>query len=172
MAWLILPNGERRTLKGRSMRIGRDPTNDLTLPNDSRVSRSHAELRDRGGQWILLDLGSSNGTKVNDHRIAQHPLRDGDRIQLGGTVVVFGSGKDPHATEADRGNMEEAPDLSERERQVLALVAEGLTDKEVAERLFISASTVRSHLDRIGEKTGLRRRTELTRLAVDLGIVA
>jgi DNA-binding NarL/FixJ family response regulator len=68
--------------------------------------------------------------------------------------------------------MEEAPDLSERERQVLALVAEGLTDKEVAERLFISASTVRSHLDRIGEKTGLRRRTELTRLAVDLGIVA
>jgi DNA-binding CsgD family transcriptional regulator len=51
------------------------------------------------------------------------------------------------------------------------LVAEGNTDREIAEHLFISVSTVRSHLDRIGDKTGLRRRSELTRMAMELGIV-
>jgi DNA-binding CsgD family transcriptional regulator len=50
-------------------------------------------------------------------------------------------------------------------------VAGGLTDRQIGERLFISPSTVRSHLDRIGQKTGMRRRAELTRLAVDLGVI-
>ena len=62
-------------------------------------------------------------------------------------------------------------ELSERERQILALVARGLTDRQIGERLFISTSTVRSHLDRISKKTGLRRRGAHM-LAVDLGVVA
>jgi serine/threonine-protein kinase PknK len=56
--------------------------------------------------------------------------------------------------------------LSRREKELLALVAEGLTDNQIAEKLFISVRTVRSHLDRIREKSGCRRRAELTRLAV------
>jgi len=56
--------------------------------------------------------------------------------------------------------------LSKRERELVDLVAEGLTDKEIAEKLFISIRTVRSHLDRIRDKTGARRRAELTRLAL------
>lgn len=56
--------------------------------------------------------------------------------------------------------------LSKRERELLALVAEGLTDNQIAEKLFISVRTVRSHLDRIRDKTGYRRRAELTRLAI------
>ncbi len=55
--------------------------------------------------------------------------------------------------------------LSNRERQLIDLVAEGLTDKQIAEKLFISVRTVHSHLDRIRQKTGARRRAELTRLA-------
>jgi DNA-binding NarL/FixJ family response regulator len=62
-------------------------------------------------------------------------------------------------------------ELTEREREVLALVAEGHTDREVAARLRIAVRTVRSHLDHIRTKTGRRRRTELTRLAVDEGVV-
>jgi len=171
VASIVLPNGEKRTLKGEAIRIGRDPANDLVLLNDAKVSRSHAELRNRDGQWVLQDLGSSNGTKVNSRRVDHHPLRDGDRIQLGGSTLHFASGEDPNATEADTSKFARTPDLSEREREVLALIAQGLTDREIGERLFISASTVRSHLDRVGDKTGLRRRAELTRLAVDLGIV-
>src|SRR6202035_5868414 len=56
--------------------------------------------------------------------------------------------------------------LSKRERELLALIAEGLTDNQIAEKLFISVRTVRSHLDRIRDKTGYRRRAELTRLAI------
>jgi DNA-binding CsgD family transcriptional regulator len=60
--------------------------------------------------------------------------------------------------------------LTERERDVLRLISAGLTDKVIAERLFISANTVRSYLERIREKTGLHRRSELTRLAIELGL--
>lgn len=62
--------------------------------------------------------------------------------------------------------------LTDRERQVLRLVAEGLTDQETAERLRIGVRTVRSHLDHIRTKTGRRRRAELTRLAMDEGVIA
>lgn len=60
--------------------------------------------------------------------------------------------------------------LSKRERQLVALVAEGLTDAEIAEKLFISIRTVQTHLDRIKGKTGMRRRAELTRLALRQGL--
>jgi DNA-binding NarL/FixJ family response regulator len=61
--------------------------------------------------------------------------------------------------------------LTEREREVLGLVAAGETDQDIAAQLFISVSTVRSHLDRIRDKTGARRRADLTGLAYRLRIV-
>ena len=62
--------------------------------------------------------------------------------------------------------------LSIRERQVLSLLASGERDQDIAETLAISVRTVRSHLDRIRDKTGRRRRSELTRLAIEEGIVS
>jgi DNA-binding NarL/FixJ family response regulator len=59
------------------------------------------------------------------------------------------------------------PLLGEREHQVLRLVAGGSTDREIAAELYISPRTVQNHLTRLREKTGLRRRTELTRWAMD-----
>lgn len=61
--------------------------------------------------------------------------------------------------------------LSTRERQVLSLLASGERDQDIAESLAISVRTVRSHLDRIRDKTGRRRRSELTRLAIEQGII-
>ncbi len=60
--------------------------------------------------------------------------------------------------------------LTTREREVLALVAAGETDRDIAEHLTIATTTVHSHLDRIRDKTGARRRAELTNLAHRLGI--
>jgi DNA-binding CsgD family transcriptional regulator len=51
------------------------------------------------------------------------------------------------------------------------LVAQGATDAQIAERLYIAVSTVRTHLDRIRDKTGCRRRADLTRLALQAGLV-
>jgi DNA-binding CsgD family transcriptional regulator len=61
--------------------------------------------------------------------------------------------------------------ISPRERELVALVAQGRTDPQIAAELFISVRTVRSHLDRIRDKTGCRRRADLTRLALEEGLV-
>ena len=151
--------------------IGRDPTNDVALGQDPKISRSHAEIQLRDGQRILADLASRNGTKVNDRSISIHPLCDGDRIHMGDTILIYLARTDPNVTEVDTNARLRGPELSDRERQVLTLVAEGLTDRDISENLSIGVSTVRSHLDRIKAKTGLRRRSELTRLAMELHIV-
>ncbi|WP_410620490.1 response regulator transcription factor [Amycolatopsis sp. cmx-8-4] len=62
-------------------------------------------------------------------------------------------------------------ELNPRERRVLQLVAEGHTDAEIAEQLAVSVRTVRSYLDRVRDKSGLRRRPELVRFAVESGLV-
>jgi DNA-binding CsgD family transcriptional regulator len=61
-------------------------------------------------------------------------------------------------------------DLSEREKQVLALVASGERDVDIAENLGISVRTVRSYLDRIRDKTGERRAAGLTKIAIKAGM--
>jgi DNA-binding CsgD family transcriptional regulator len=64
-----------------------------------------------------------------------------------------------------------SPQLSARERELVTLVARGHTDGQIAGQLYISISTVRSHLDRIRDKTSCRRRADLTRLALQAGLV-
>jgi predicted ATPase/class 3 adenylate cyclase/DNA-binding CsgD family transcriptional regulator len=67
-----------------------------------------------------------------------------------------------------------APDpgqLSARERELVTLVAQGRTNAQIAAQLYISIRTVTSHLDRIRDKTGCRRRADLTRLALTQGLV-
>jgi predicted ATPase/DNA-binding CsgD family transcriptional regulator len=63
------------------------------------------------------------------------------------------------------------PQLSARERELVTLVAQGRTDTQIAGQLYIAVSTVRSHLDRIRDKTSCRRRADLTRLALQAGLV-
>jgi predicted ATPase/DNA-binding CsgD family transcriptional regulator len=63
------------------------------------------------------------------------------------------------------------PRLSARERELVTLVAHGRTDAQIADQLYISVRTVRSHLDRIRDKSGCRRRADLTRLALETGLV-
>jgi pSer/pThr/pTyr-binding forkhead associated (FHA) protein len=171
MAELRSESGQMYPLAGGSVIIGRDPTCDVTLSDDSKISRSHAQIRMVDHQWILLDLGSRNGTIVNHRKVREHPLRGGDEIQLGDTTLFFMAEDDPNATQVET-DVQIETSLSQRERQVLALIAQGRTDREIGERLYISPSTVRSHLDRIRDKTGLRRRAELTRLALELGAEA
>ena len=76
----------------------------------------------------------------------------------------------PAAGQATPGGS--AGPLSEREREIVALLAGGATDAQIAGRLFLSVNTVRSHLERIRDKTGARRRTELVRYAAQAGIEA
>ncbi|MBW3548493.1 MAG: FHA domain-containing protein, partial [Actinobacteria bacterium] len=85
---LVLPDGERVALSNDTTTIGRsaDCTVHLT---DSSVSRRHAEVRPAGDGWMLVDLRSTNGTKVNGATITERRLKDGDRISLGDVHVRF-----------------------------------------------------------------------------------
>jgi pSer/pThr/pTyr-binding forkhead associated (FHA) protein len=163
-------SGRRYFLENPPVAIGRDDLNAVCLQSDMRVSRRHAELSAREDQWILEDLGSKNGTIVNGRVVHRHPLKDGDKIQIGNSHLRFAAAEDPLSTEiaTEAGTLLPPVDLSDRERDILARVSKGMTDKETATELGISVNTVRSHLDRIREKTGLRKRSELTRLAVGL----
>ncbi|MDQ4124930.1 MAG: DUF3662 and FHA domain-containing protein [Actinomycetota bacterium] len=71
--------------------IGRMSTNDVVL-SDPNVSRRHAELRRASGRWLLVDLGSTNGTMVNGKLAREHELSNGDRLVFGSTKLRFETG--------------------------------------------------------------------------------
>lgn len=77
------------TIRAAATAIGRGLDNDLVLESTD-VSRHHARIEFREGQWLIFDLGSTNGTRVNEQPIQQMaPLRDGDRIAFGSLQLEF-----------------------------------------------------------------------------------
>ena len=80
--------GKRYELRSLPLTLGRDGSNRIQLA-DSEVSRRHAEVRQLHEGYALLDLGSSNGTTVNGEKIDERRLVNGDRVQLGRTLLIF-----------------------------------------------------------------------------------
>jgi hypothetical protein len=86
---LATPGGTHMIpLESTQLTIGRGLNNDIIL-EDTRVSRHHAQLRYRARRFWVADLGSTNGTFVNDEQVAERSLRDGDVISLGGLELTF-----------------------------------------------------------------------------------
>ncbi len=86
--WLEGPNGAFYKLKNQVMTIGRLSTCDVVV-DDQNVSRQHAELHPADTTFQLVDLGSTNGCRVNGIRIDRHLLSDGDEIALGPVRLRF-----------------------------------------------------------------------------------
>jgi Protein of unknown function (DUF3662)/FHA domain len=82
-------DGRSRTVSERSVVLGRSRECDVRV-DDPNVSRRHAELRQEGATYWLVDLDSTNGTELNGKRVSRAKLADGDRITLGSTEIVFG----------------------------------------------------------------------------------
>lgn len=83
------PNrGERFLLNSPETSIGRSGENDVLL-DDVTVSRKHANIRRAGERFELVDLGSLNGTYVNNNSIARATLNSGDEIQFGKFHMLF-----------------------------------------------------------------------------------
>lgn len=88
-AVLILKNGERVVLDSDSLKIGRQASCRIVF-NDSNVSREHAQMRRSSDGWKVLDLGSTNGTKINGVKIAEEQLLvNGDEISFGTSSARF-----------------------------------------------------------------------------------
>ncbi|MFO7777585.1 MAG: DUF3662 and FHA domain-containing protein [Nitriliruptoraceae bacterium] len=84
-------NGTSVPVQGNRLTAGRLERCDLTI-QDSTVSREHAAFVRRGERWWVVDLGSTNGTRVNGRRAAEHPLEPGDQVELGDALVEFVGG--------------------------------------------------------------------------------
>jgi hypothetical protein len=81
-------NGTKHELDGTETTIGRSKECDIQLP-DPNVSRKHAEVRQEGAAYWAIDLDSTNGMEVNGRRQKRAKLRQGDRITVGSTDLVF-----------------------------------------------------------------------------------
>jgi hypothetical protein len=86
---LLVLSGKRMVVGPAGATLGRSRQCDIVV-DDPNVSREHAEVRPRGGSWVLRDLGSTNGSSLNGRRIdGAEVLKPGDEIELGTSKMTF-----------------------------------------------------------------------------------
>ncbi len=114
---VVAPDGSSRLVQvdGRRLTIGRAPDNGLAL-SDARVSRHHARINVRHRALVFTDLDSMNGSRVNDVRISEVALGEGDRIEVGETLILVedvapaqAEGSPDDASQAGAGDARDGP---------------------------------------------------------------
>jgi DNA-binding CsgD family transcriptional regulator len=184
MEWSLKSGPREFVIVADAFVVGRGPDVDLPIDDES-VSRRHAQFRLDDGQPVVEDLQSRNGTLVNRRPIVGRArLSVGDRIAFGTCELELlrACPTPPFALEPptkpivrDMIDMTPAPGtlaaLSPREREIFGLLAEGLSQREIAEHFKVSVKTVETYRTRIGQKLGLRNRAELIRCALDAGVL-
>jgi hypothetical protein len=86
---LLVLDGKRMVVGPAGATLGRSRKCDIVV-DDPNVSREHAEVRPRGGSWVLVDLGSTNGSSINGRRTdGAEVLKPGDEIELGTSTMTF-----------------------------------------------------------------------------------
>ena len=86
-AALVLSDGRRIPIPGQGVTIGRLPECEIVV-TDGNVSRRHAQIRPVDGRWVVSDLGSTNGTKINGLPVSgPRELESGDEVTVGNTVL-------------------------------------------------------------------------------------
>jgi hypothetical protein len=93
-AFLIVDGKRHVTLIKPLYSLGRRRDSDIVV-DDPRVSRLHAQLRQRYGRWVIFDLGSRGGTTINGEPVAECVLQPGDVIALAGVTLIYGEEEGP-----------------------------------------------------------------------------
>jgi len=122
--------------------------------------RSHAHARQEPLRQAQKALGPARARAAEERGAAMSAATAAE-------YALLLTDPEPHPAAAGPGPGQ----LSARERELVTLVAQGATDAQIAAQLYISRRTVSSHLDRIRDKTGCRRRADLTRLALSTGLI-
>jgi DNA-binding NarL/FixJ family response regulator len=130
-------------------------------PQDGSVLQAIRELRRQG--WLRLVLVSPRGDD-NTVRLAL-------AAKVRSLVVLRSSKETSGERRTATGTSGEQPELSEREIQVIQLVADGNTNRQIGEQLSLSALTVKSHLSRVGRKLGTGDRAQIVAICIRAGIV-
>jgi anti-sigma regulatory factor (Ser/Thr protein kinase) len=130
------------------MTVGRDPKNTIQLLAQP-VSRNHAQFVVTEDRVVLLDLGSSNGTKVNGERVAEVVLQEGDVIDIGGVIMTYEK-EVAHVADENIFTLE-STDVSEEMMARIADRAElGLVLASDADLVDLAYNVSRKYLERIG----------------------
>jgi hypothetical protein len=182
---VLSPTGRRIVeLEGDRVLVGKSSEADLVIDADDTVSRRHALLQRVGDAWMVSDLDSKNGTKVNRNPLfGDRALRDGDELLLGHTRLVYRA--QTTASEASTATIAPAPAITPREKDVLVELCRPVlsgsaftppaTVREIAEALFVGESDVKGHIGRLYDKfqidTGGERRVRLANAALQCGAV-
>jgi hypothetical protein len=146
--------------------IGRHGACDIALEWDPKVSRVHAIIELVGGQWTIVDDGlSRNGSFVGGERIlGRHTLKDGDRLALGDTVLIYHdpAERDSESTAREVSRPHAMP-LSPTQRKVLVALCRPVSDsaqatpatnRQIADEVFLSVDAVKAHLRVLFERFG------------------
>ena len=136
------------------------------LPHESRNLAEREELQRNARE----QLGPA-GTRTAEERGAAMSLATAAEYALLLAAAQPPAGPPPEKPRPPPAPAPALPRLSPRERELITLVAQGRTDAQIAAQLYITVRTVSSHLDRVRDKTGCRRRADLTRLALSTGLV-
>lgn len=123
--------GKEFTL-GESCVLGRSVSADVIL-HDAGISRKHAQIEHKGGQYFLKDLGSQNGTFLNgEPLLAPSPLRDGYKFQIGGIVLAFY--RDHHGSDDQMPTLQDDDTATLTQYTIDAGVITPITEKPVSGR--------------------------------------
>jgi DNA-binding CsgD family transcriptional regulator len=165
--------------------VGRGHDADVQLDDES-VSRRHAKLAMMSdGEPAIEDLGSQNGTFINGKLIVGSArLHVGDRITLGTCDLEVLTTYAPNPLGHERateplarlriGRVPPADPLSalsKREREIFVMLAEGSSQREIAQAFGVSTKTVETHRTRIGQKLHIKSRADLVRIALATGVL-
>ncbi|MFI7500164.1 LuxR C-terminal-related transcriptional regulator [Streptomyces sp. NPDC049687] len=135
-----------------------------------RLAATVTTLRRRGHAVLVVSSSPRlDAVQVIQAGASGYLSRQAEPNEVLTAIRTVGSGRSYVSAPASQ-LVERSPRFTDREREILRLLAHGATDHEIAAELGISKHTVQSHLDRIGEKTGSRRRPDLTRIAVEQGL--
>jgi pSer/pThr/pTyr-binding forkhead associated (FHA) protein len=87
---VVQKTGQKFPLRDSKVKIGRDPSNQVVIPDDTFASRHHAWITFEEGEFWLEDLGSTNGTLLNGHPVVKRQvLSAGDKVRVGHTEMTF-----------------------------------------------------------------------------------
>ena len=114
--------GESYVLSGNRIVIGRGDNADIKL-NDTKASREHAEITKVGNNWVATDLGSQNGIVVNEKKVTQSPLNEGDKLIVGQTVFKFAKVEVNAKPKASKEKNSEAPTGTGAKKTLIPMIA-------------------------------------------------
>lgn len=142
--------------------------------NDQRALRLAASVKQLSGEWLLrsepwIEMQVEESERRSRSRLG---TSKSEEAWNQGWALTVDQAIDYALTESEPETVVDAGPLSRREREVAALVAAGMTNRQIAERLFIAERSAEGHVERIREKLGFRSRTEVATWAVGHGLAA